>query len=54
VLDGLLHPHSSIQYVQMVAVLPCIRSVCCLGIAVSVRLLADSCFDTKMELKEVG
>jgi len=54
VLDGLLHPHSSIQYVQMVAVLPCIRSVCCLGIAVNVRLLAGSCFDTKMELKEVG
>ena len=29
---------------RWVAVLPCVRSVCCLGIAANVRLLASSCY----------
>ena len=43
VLSGLLHPHSSIPYVQMGRSIV-LYTVCCLGIAVNVLLLASSCF----------
>jgi hypothetical protein len=49
VLDGLLHPHSSMPYVQMGRSIACIRLVCCLGIAVNVRLLVSSCVFTYMK-----
>jgi len=44
VLDGLLHPHSSIPYVQMGRSIVLYTVSFCLGIAVNVCLLARSCF----------
>jgi hypothetical protein len=48
VLDGLLHPHSSIPKSRLVAALPFIRLDRCLWIAVNVRLLANSCLSVEL------